>query len=206
MNSISPTDRNTLQHFKVQKPDGSMRYAGPTHLAHWLELPETIIHNIEEAYPCETQPIDPLQKFTASEWKAKCSNPPDLSLLKLCGDQVLCRSCTDAAELLGRAWNFSSAVAVLTATIRAGFTTTDSDSFTDFSSTCPHFCTSPCTFVHTLDQAKGMVQCPTYPVDFIKKFPVCLPLLHFTILATKLFTVRKGPIVPVMSVETPAKV
>ena len=174
MHSISASDRNTLQHFRVKKPDGSMRYAGPAHLAHWLELPEQIIRNIEEAYPCETQPIDPLQKFTANEWKAKCSKPPDPSLLQPCGEQVLCKNCTEAAELLGRAWNFASAVAVLTTTIRAGFSATESDSFTDFSSMCPHFCTSPCEFVHTLNQAKGRATTSACPV-FIKKHPVCLP-------------------------------
>ena len=175
INAISASDAITLQKFRIHKPDGSERYAGPVHLAHWLELPEDVITDITAAFPCEPEPIDPLQKFTASEWRQKCSAPPDLSILRPCGEQVLCKNCTEAAELLGRAWNFSSAVSVLTATIRVGFTTTDAGSFTDFANMCPHFCTSPCPFVHTLEQAKGRTTCPDVPLHFIQKVPVCLP-------------------------------
>ena len=175
MKSISTSDAQTLQHFRLTKQDGTLRYAGPIHLAQWLELPESVIDNIEEAYPCETQPFDPLQKFTAAEWKKKCSKPPDPSLFSLCGDQVLCINCTEAAELLGRAWNFSSAVSVLTATIRAAFANIDQAAYTDVSSMCPHFCGPSCAFVHTLEQVKGRSNIPNVSVSFINKQKVCLP-------------------------------
>ena len=175
--SISHTDKMTLRMFQIKTPDGKIRFAGPQHLAQWLELPQTIIANIQSAYPCERQPIDPIGKWTAKQWseKSRSSDAMNPDLFQMCGDRVLCRNCSEAAELLGRAWNYSTAVSILTATIRQAFTRSDVSHFTAFQHMCPHFCNQPCPLSNTLEQAKGRTPHKQTSTQFLFQRPITLP-------------------------------
>ena len=174
LNNVSSSDAATLRMFQVRQPNGSTRYAGPAHLAQWLELPGDVIHDICKAYPCETEPIDHAAKMTMDKWIQKGVQPPDEQMFSKCGQKVLCKNCSVAAELLGRAWNFTSAVSIMITVIREGFSGSDKSSFTRFDDMCPHYCMSPCQFVHSLAQAKGKCEVTVTSCDFLLKQRICL--------------------------------
>ena len=66
---------------------GTLRYAGPVHLAHWLGLPKNYCYSIQTAFPCESSDT--------------------------CGQHTLCNPCSEASDVLGRAWHLgTSAMAI----------------------------------------------------------------------------------------------
>ena len=173
LNHISAADSHTLKLFLLRNSNNTFRYAGPSHLAQWLELPDEVVSDIEAAYPCEQFPIDPIKKCTQHTWEQK-GTAMDSSMFHRCGVKVLCKNCSEAAELLGRAWNFSTAVAIVTAVLRTAFQETETANFTAFNNMCQHYCTSPCQFVHTLEQAKGRAEVADHGTDFLERLPLCL--------------------------------
>ena len=68
----SSSDSATVRDFMIQLPGlaGTLRYAGPMHLAHWLGLPKNYCYSIQTAFPCESSDT--------------------------CGQHTLCNPCSEA--------------------------------------------------------------------------------------------------------------
>ena len=175
VHNASSSDVATLQQFLIKTNGNELRYAGPAHLAQWLELPQSTIMSISHHYPCEPEAIDPCMKCTLKTWLTKGVSPPAQNMFHKCGVKVLCKNCSEASELLGRAWNYSTAVSIITATLRQAYNKAGNSEFTPFKHMCPHFCVSPCPFVHTLEQAKGRSTADQCKPEYLMERPVILP-------------------------------
>ena len=148
--SASNTDIRTVGQFRIKSTDGSHRYAKPEHLAWWMGIPLNVINRISKEFPCEQDPIHHYLIQPRRNLHEKFASGFD-SAFSLCGHKVLCAQCTIAADLIGRAWNFDVAKAVLHAALYQAFVAKD-PVFHNFKSIPPHYCHPDCPFKVTIGQ------------------------------------------------------
>ena len=150
--SASPTDTRTIGQFRVQSPTGSFRFAKPQHLAWWMGLPLEIIGRICREFPCEPDPIHDSLCLPRNLLHSKFHTGYD-AYFSPCGTKVLCKNCTIAADLIGRAWNFDVAKSILFSVLLQTFST-PSPTFHNYRSLAPHFCGPECPCKVTISQLK----------------------------------------------------
>ena len=148
--SASQTDVRTVGQFRIRHKDGSHGYAKPEHLAWWMGLPDNMIGRIVQEFPCEQEPIHHYLLQPRRNLHSKFATGFD-SAFSMCGQKVLCAQCTAAADLIGRAWNFDVAKAVLYAALSQAFTTSE-PKFHDYRAIPPHHCSQECPMKVTISQ------------------------------------------------------
>ena len=148
--SASASDTRTVGQFRIRCKDGSTRYAKPEHLAWWMGIPENMIGRISKEFQCEAEPIHHFLLRPRRTLHSKFATGYETSFSP-CGHKILCNQCTLAADLIGRAWNYDVAKAVLYAALSQAFSAKD-PTFHKFRAIPPHHCGQDCSLKVCISQ------------------------------------------------------